>query len=396
MRVPLPALAPLLLVCCAGPTLLRPMPYAADRIFLDRHTRIHELHAGTGALLVAPDLQGRVMTACVEPNGASLGFVNRAQFLVDPREPAAFRNYGGVERFWVGPESGPYALFFEPGAPHERDNWRVPEDLDTGRCRAVTTADGLRLERTVRLENVLGTRFTMDVTRELHALDAAQAAKWVGTLPPGTRWTGWSSETTVVNAGDVAWTPAGGLPCIWMIGMFAPGDDAWVIAPFDVDHEDPDGGPPVRADYFGEVPPERFRIGDGFAVFRADARAEGKIGVLRNRATERIAAWDPDTGVLTVVVYGPVDREAPYLSEHWGERLPEPYYGDVANAYNSGSAPFFELESSSPALALAPGAAYRHRHVTLHLKPGGDLALATLVRGAMELEWEDVQDLIDG
>jgi hypothetical protein len=235
----------------------------------------------------------------------------------------------------------------------------------------------------------------MTVLRRIQALDVTNVESLAGPLPAGTQWTGWSTETVVVNVGDTPWTRDGGLPCVWVIGMFAPGDDAWVIAPFRPDHADPDGGPPVRADHFGEVPEDRFRIGDGFAVFRADARAEGKIGVLRDRARDRIAAWDPDTGVLTVVFFGPIDREAPYLSEQWGESLETPYYGDVANAYNSGAEPFFELESSSPALELEPGGRHLHRHVTLHFRPEGGVALETLVRGALGLAWQDVQDLID-
>jgi hypothetical protein len=46
----------------------------------------------------------------------------------------------------------------------------------------------------------------------------------------------------------------------------------------------------------------------------------------------------------------------------------------VINAYNDGPpepgakplGPFFELETSSPALALAPGASYEHQQTTFH------------------------------
>jgi hypothetical protein len=68
-----------------------------------------------------------------------------------------------------------------------------------------------------------------------------------------------------------------------------------------------------------------------------------------------------------------------------------PYGGDVVNSYNDGPpAPgkpplggFFEIESSSPAAALAPGESLVHTHRTFHFV--GDRAaldpLATRVLG---------------
>jgi hypothetical protein len=60
----------------------------------------------------------------------------------------------------------------------------------------------------------------------------------------------------------------------------------------------------------------------------------------------------------------------------------EPYKGDTINSYNDGPVapgqpplgPFYELETSSPALALAPGQRYTHLHRTIHLSgPEADL-----------------------
>jgi hypothetical protein len=50
-----------------------------------------------------------------------------------------------------------------------------------------------------------------------------------------------------------------------------------------------------------------------------------------------------------------------------------PYEGDVVNAYNDGPVNggqmgnLYELESSSPAAALSPGAHLTHVHRTIHL-----------------------------
>ena len=57
------------------------------------------------------------------------------------------------------------------------------------------------------------------------------------------------------------------------------------------------------------------------------------------------------------------------------EQQSEPYAGDVANSYNDGPpapgkpplGPFWELETSSRAAALAPGESITHVHRTVHL-----------------------------
>lgn len=334
--------------------------------------------------MVATDLQGRVMTAATDENGPSLGYVNR-DALVHVETGGPFANYGGAERFWIGPESGPYAFFFEAGMPHERELWRVPLGLNEGAFRVTGTDEKrIRMERDLELRNIAGGEFRMRVTREVDVPFPAEVRAAMGGVALAGHWTAYRSRTTVVNTGPRAWTKEEGLPCIWVLGMFRPGEETWVIAPFRTDTFDPDGGPAVRSDYFGAVPRDRFRLGTNFALFKADAAQVGKIGVLRNRAVDRIAAWDPETRIFTLLVFSPIDRSAPYMSEHWGTTLPDPYYGDVVNAYNHGGPePFFELETSSPALGLAPGASHTHVVMTIHARLDDDATLARILRSAL-------------
>lgn len=371
-----------------------PPSFRDDAEFLYARTACYEFESGSGGFVVAPELQGRVMTATTDEAGPSLGFVNR-DAVAAPDPTGAFANYGGAERFWIGPESGPYAFFFDPGAPHERERWRVPEGLNAGAFRVVGHDDKrIRMERDLELRNAAGGAFRMHVAREVDVPFPAEVRAALGGTPLAGGWTAFRSRTTVTNAGPRAWTREQGLPCIWILGMFRPGDAAWAIAPFRPDAADPDGGPAVRSDYFGDVPPDRFRLGSNFALFRADAAQVGKIGVLRDRAVDRIAAWDPDTRVFTLIVLAPLDRGAPYLSEHWGTDLPDPYYGDVVNSYNHGGPePFFELETSSPALALAPGASHTHVSLTIHARLDDDATLARVLRGALGIAPEEFADL---
>ena len=66
-----------------------------------------------------------------------------------------------------------------------------------------------------------------------------------------------------------------------------------------------------------------------------------------------------------------------YVNSMW-ELQNEPFRGDTINSYNDGPAtpgakpmgPFYELETSSPAAALAPGQSIVHTHRTFHLVGG--------------------------
>jgi len=63
-----------------------------------------------------------------------------------------------------------------------------------------------------------------------------------------------------------------------------------------------------------------------------------------------------------------------YVNSQW-KLQSNPYEGDAINSYNDGPpapgmsplGPFFEMESSSPAAALAPGESVTHTHRTFHL-----------------------------
>jgi hypothetical protein len=63
-----------------------------------------------------------------------------------------------------------------------------------------------------------------------------------------------------------------------------------------------------------------------------------------------------------------------YVNSMWTQQE-HPYSGDVVNSYNDGPpepgkpslGPFYELETSSPAAALAPGASITHVHRTVHI-----------------------------
>ena len=75
----------------------------------------------------------------------------------------------------------------------------------------------------------------------------------------------------------------------------------------------------------------------------------------------------------------------------------EPYRGDTLNSYNDGPlapgkpglGPFYELETSSPALRLGSGERYTHVHRTFHFQ-GTEAALDPIARAVLKVSLADL------
>jgi hypothetical protein len=349
-----------------------------------------------GRVVVSAAWQGRVMTSAVEPHGASLGFVHRA-FIEKGQAGTQFDNYGGEDRFWLGPEGGQFGLYFASGAPFTIAAWQVPHAMQEG-AWDVVARDGahVTMTRAMHLTNWSGTAFDVAVERTVRVLGPDDVRARFGELPPpGAKWVAFESVNRVTNAGARAWAPEAGLLSIWILGMYAPSPDATVVVPFD-----PAGtGPIVNDAYFGKIPPDRLRVHerDGWLAFTADGEKRGKLGLGPSRARDALGSFSPSARLLTLVRYSRA-ASAPngYVNSLWA-RQAEPYGGDVVNSYNDGpTAPgqpslggFYEIETSSPAAALAPGGSIEHVHTTLHVV-GDPAALDPLARRVLGVWLADV------
>jgi hypothetical protein len=129
----------------------------------------------------------------------------------------------------------------------------------------------------------------------------------------------------------------------------------------------------VTDDYFGKVPADRLKVGDGLILFKADGNLRSKIGISPERALPMALSYDAQNNVLTIAQFSLPENTKDYVNSLW-EQQQHPFSGDAVNAYNDGPVQgkqmgkFYELESSSPAAALAPGATQTHLHRTIHLK----------------------------
>jgi len=93
--------------------------FLGDQRFLERYTETIVLsdREGQAQVAVCPALQGRVMTSTATgPGGASYGWINYDLVASGATRPQ-INPYGGEDRFWLGPEGGPYSLFFKKGEP---------------------------------------------------------------------------------------------------------------------------------------------------------------------------------------------------------------------------------------------------------------------------------------
>jgi hypothetical protein len=152
----------------------------------------------------------------------------------------------------------------------------------------------------------------------------------------------------------------------------------------------------VNDAYFGKVPSDRLRVKGPVIFFRGDGQYRSKIGLSPSRARSIAGSYDDERRVLTLVQYTRPPGADEYVNSMW-EVQREPFKGDVINSYNDGPpapgkpplGPFYELETSSPALGLSPNEQHTHVHRTFHLMgPAGDLdriARATLGAGLDEI-----------
>jgi hypothetical protein len=352
--------------------------FGADLTFLRRHTPVIVLSSedGSAQVAVAPAYQGRVMTSTSEGlEGQGHGYLHRSGISAGVRTPH-MTVLGGEDRFWLGPEGGQYALYFAPGAPFDLDHWQVPEPIDWGAWPVVAqSAREVRFAQTLTLTNYAGTHFHVRVERTIRLLDAAAIASALKGAPGAeTRVVAYESRNRLTNTGSAGWRKETGLLSIWILGMYKPAPRTTVVLPFEKGSES-ELGPIVNDAYFGAVPPERLQVGDGAVFFRGDGKARGKIGIARPRARDVAGSYDPAGRVLTLVQFSLPEQASDYVNSLW-EIQKQPYAGDVVNSYNDGPltpggapfGPFYELETSSPAVALAPGGTLEHVHRTLHLR----------------------------
>lgn len=374
--------------------------FADDIAFLRKYVDVIVLTGENSSAQVAVILayQGRVMTSSASGHeGLSYGWVNRDLISSGKTQPH-INVYGGEDRFWIGPEGGQFSVFFKKGDAFDLEHWFTPASIDTEPFELVSKSqDKVVCKRTIELTNYSGTKFNLEVNREIRLLDSKAIEKQLGSpLKSGVKAVGFESINSIKNTGSSAWTKEGGLLSIWILGMFNASPATTVAIPY-AKGDEAKLGAVVNDAYFGKVPADRLVVKDGILYFAADANYRSKIGVSPRRAKPTLGSYDAVNGVLTLVQYTLPKGMGDYVNSMW-EVQKEPFGGDVVNSYNDGPPKpgaaqlgrFYELETSSPALALKPSQVGKHVSRTIHLQgPAGELdaiARATLGVGIDEIK----------
>jgi hypothetical protein len=236
----------------------------------------------------------------------------------------------------------------------------VPASLDTHPFQVVSrSSDRAQFESKITLINYSGARFDVLISWEVRLFDLASAWRELGvSSSENVDLIAYQSRNVLRNAGPRAWSKETGLLSIWILGMFSPGHAATIAKPIKPGSES-ELGPIVTSDYFGAIPNDRLKVTESAVFLSGDGRFRSKLGINARRSLGKLASFDAERNVLTLVQFTQPEGVPDYVNSRWMIQ-DNPYAGDALNAYNDGPpspgaksiGPFFELESSSPTVPI--------------------------------------------
>ncbi len=323
---------------------------------------------GKSQVIVSPKYQGKVFTSTAENlGGNSFGWINYTAF--DKEADAHMNAFGGEDRLWLGPEGGPFSLFFSPGKEMTFNNWHTPSSIDSETWNLLASSKKqVQLEKSMKIQNYAGSQLEINLKRNIEILESSEIEKLFSiSMGSQLKSVGFKTINVLKNVGTFAWDKKTGAPCIWNLDMFTPTEETVIIIPFEKNAE----GKVATTDYFGEIPSDRIKIEDGILFFKADGKSRGKLGIPPARVKPVAGSYAADAGILTIAFFD-IEKKGTYLNQEWTTKK-DPYSGDAMNAYNDGPladgtqmGPFYEIESVSPAAFLSPGAEIVHNHSVFH------------------------------
>ncbi|HPT20860.1 MAG TPA: hypothetical protein PLR88_02850 [Bacteroidales bacterium] len=348
--------------------------FGEDKEFLKKYCNLIELNNGDAKVLLSGDFQGRVFTSTAGgDNGSSFGWINYNHFK-SGKVSEQFNPYGGEERLWLGPEGGPFSIYFEKGKEQVFENWIVPKDLDVNAFNVVSqTPESVSFKKEFKAKNYTGNTLDVRLERNVKLLDTKDIEAALNcSIDKSLKCVAYESENILINNGSAEWNKETGVLSIWMLSMFNPSPVGVVIIPVREGNEN-ELGKIVTDDYFGKVPSDRLSVKDGIIYFRTDGKYRSKIGISPKRALPYCGSYDSNKQVLTLLWFSAPAEPSKYVNSKWGNQ-DNPLDGDAVNSYNDGPVedgsimgPFYEIESSSPAAFLSPGEKMAHTQRIFHI-----------------------------
>jgi hypothetical protein len=357
-----------------------------------------ELENGDSRLIISIKYHSRVMTSSSNGyEGRSYGWINH-ELIESGKVLPQFNPVGGEERFWLGPEGGQFSLYFKPGSSFDFENWQVPAIIDTIPFDVFLATDSVAVFlKDMEVKNYSNFKFEFELTRKVHLLGRGVIEDILGIkLPQNVKHVGYESTNMVKNKTGEDWKKETGLLSIWMLGMYNPSPEVTMIIPYKTGVR---SDYIVKDDYFGKIPADRLKVSDGIIYFKGDGKQRGKIGVPPQRAMPVIGSYDAENQVLTLLKTDIPEGVTDYVNSAW-EQQKFPYRGDAINAYNDGPlengdqlGPFYELESSSPALALQKDSTGTYIQSTYHFE-GAEEQLDSIVKQVFNVSLEQIKNAL--
>ncbi len=367
--------------------------YGFDLEFLKKYLKPVELVNGDSRLIIEPEYQGRVMTSSSSGmKGFSYGWINY-NLISSSIIQEHFNPYGGEERIWLGPEGGQFSLFFRGDTSFNLKNWFVPAVLDKEPFEVRDKDENnVTLSKNVKLENLHGTMFNLEIARKITLLSRDKINKFLGkTVDKSVHVVAYQSENRLKNTGNNSWNKESGALSVWMLSMLNPSSDVTVVLPY----RSGDKGK-IVSDYFGKIPENRLKVTDKAVFFLADGKFRSKIGISPQRAVPVLGSYDAKNNILTLIEFTMPENTSEYVNSAL-EIQKEPFCGDVINSYNDGPSgngtqlgPFYELEVSSPAAFLKSGEEIIHIQRTYHLE-GDEKNLDLIARSLLNVSLSDIR-----
>jgi hypothetical protein len=371
--------------------------YSDDKSFLEKYCDLIELNSGNARILLSKNYQGRVFTSTATGDkGLSFGWINYNLFR-SGKVSSQFNPLGGEERLWVGPEGGPFSIYFEKGKEQIFENWVVPKEIDVLAFDVVRkTPQSVSFQKEFTLKNYTGTNLNIGIERNVKLFNTQEVENALNCpIDKSLRCVAYESENILINKGDKDWNKQTGVLSLWILSQFNPSPVGVVFIPFE---KGPDSelGKIVTDDYFGKVPANRLLIKNGIIFFKIDGKYRSKIGISPKRALPFCGSYDSQKQVLTLLWFSLPKTQSEYVNSKWGNQ--DPLNGDVVNSYNDGPVedgsimgPFYEIESSSPAAHLSPGEKIIHTQRIFHIS-GDENKLSLITEKLFNLTITEIKE----
>ena len=282
--------------------------YGYDVAYFAKHgIGIVELVDGQSKVMVIPAWQGRIQTSTTDGNeGTSYGWTNY-RFIDAGKVSPQFNPFGGEERFWIGPEGGPFSWYFRKGEEQVYENWKVPSYIDTDPYDILEqTQSKVVLSKDFDAVNASDNCFRIGVLRTVSLVDASELKDLLGVdIPKELKSLAYKTENTLTNKGESAWTKETGMPSVWLLGSFNPTPTTTVFIPCNPDFQ----GRKINDEYFGKVPSERLVYEDGMFYFKIDGKITLEVGG-KDKSFEQIADI-PNSYILADSMEFPIGKKLP-------------------------------------------------------------------------------------